>query len=155
MLPDLKKVIEDYFFERFGVDRKFWINYKVYWLGNSLWITSSELVPRYKYISCGMRVLRIMNPEFKILKPTTYVLQYLGDNIKKNVVNMDVDDLKTIINGSYLENNDLDYGYITLRFRSYIIGCGLKDSHGIKNQIPKGRTKELKKSLMKNNRSPD
>lgn len=147
MLPDLKKLVEDCFFERFGVDKKFWINYNVYWLGNSLWITSPELKPRYKYISCGIRALRIMDSEFKVLKPTSYLLQYLGDNIRKNIVDMNIDELKTIFNGQYLENNDLDYGYIALRFRGYIIGCGLKNSHGIKNQIPKGKTKELKNIL--------
>lgn len=143
MLPSLKKLVEDYFFERFGVDRKFWMNYNVYWLGNSLWITSPELEPRHKYISCGMRALRIIKPEFKFLKPTSYLLQYLGNNIRKNILDTDIDDLKTIFNGQYLQNNDLDYGYIALRFKGYIIGCGLKNLHGIKNQIPKGRAREL------------
>ncbi|MFP4654570.1 MAG: hypothetical protein ACLFMM_02660 [Methanohalobium sp.] len=146
-MPDSKKLLENYFFERFGVNRKLWKHYNVYWLGNSLWITSPDLEPSPKYISCGIRALRIMDSEFKSLKPTTYVLQYLGENIKKNIADIDTNDLKTIINGRYLENNSLGYGYIALRYRNYIIGCGLKNSHGIKNQIPKGRKRELEEIL--------
>ncbi|ADI74816.1 hypothetical protein Metev_1987 [Methanohalobium evestigatum Z-7303] len=147
MLLNLKKCLEDYFSERFGVDSDFWKNYNVYLLGNSIWLTSYNLEPKYKNISCGLRALRIKDSELKSLKPTTYILQYLDNHIKTNIVDVDTEDLKKLFNGGYLENNILDNGYVALRYKGYIIGCGMKNSSGVKNQIPKKRAKQLEKII--------
>jgi NOL1/NOP2/fmu family ribosome biogenesis protein len=154
-LLNLKKRLEDYFSERFGVDSDFWKNYNVYLLGNSIWLTSYNLEPKYNNISCGLRALRIKDSELKGLKPTTYILQYLGNHIKNNVVDVDTKDLKKLFDGEYLENNCLENGYVALRYNGYIIGCGMKNSSGVKNQIPKKRAKQLDKIINENYQTED
>ncbi len=139
-MQNSKNRLKNYFYSRFGVHRGFWKDFQTHERGNSIWITSGKIDLMEKFVACGLRALRITNMG---VKPTTYVLQFLDEEIKKNVVILSEEELKTLISKRERIETDLPRGYLALKYEGIIIGCGLKDSKGLRSQIPKGLSKEL------------
>ena len=139
-MQNSKNRLMKYFSERFGVDKGFWSNLKVHEKGKSLWITSNEVSLLDKFVASGIRTLRIFDHGFK---PTTYVLRLLNKEIKRNVVKLSKTELLNLIRDGERIETDLSRGYVALRFRGDVIGCGLIDSKGLRSQIPKGLSQEL------------
>ena len=143
-LQNSKNRLIEYFSSRFDVDDNFWDDFKVHEKGNSLWITSSNIELLENFVASGIRALRIMNHGFK---PTTYILQFLNHEINKNVVNLSHEELKVLIFDREVIKTDLPRGYVALRYEEEVIGCGLRDSKGLRSQIPKGLARELEEIL--------
>ncbi len=144
-MPNSKRKLEEYFHERFGVRKSFWKKFKTHERSDSIWIRSKELQLEEKFVATGLRALRIdkIGP-----KPTTYVLQFLGDSINKNIVKISLEQAKKLISGERIQSKKKNPGYVALKLENQIIGCGLLNSEGlVQNQIPKGRTKELKEVI--------
>lgn len=97
---------------------------------------------RENFISSGIRTLRYVGDK---LKPTTYILQFLRNEIRKNVKNLNHAEAKTLLLERKKLVTSLSPGYIALAFNDMIIGCGLVDStRKLRSQISKNRTKELR-----------
>ena len=149
-MPSSKSKLEDYFEERFGVPQKFWKNYSAFENENSIWVRSEEIEEpeRMDTVAAGIRALRKQKFGFK---PTTYILQFLGDEISRNVVELKRKELdKVVFQRESLESkriSNLSRGFVALKFSGEILGCGLKTRNGLKTQIPKARSKKLQDVL--------
>lgn len=139
-MQNLKNKLVNYFSERFGVDGEFWNDFKVYKKSGDLWICSEDVRIRESFVAGGIRALRLWDSR---VKPTTYILQFLEDQINKNIVKLDSKDLERLVFKRKKLDSNLSPGYVAMEFRGKIIGCGLIDSNGLHTQIPKGRAREL------------
>ncbi len=142
-MQNLRKKVENYFKDRFGVTKNFWNDYKFHKKGKSIWTTTKKMNLDRNFTACGIRTLRIIND---YLKPTTYILQILDKKIEKNTKNLNENEFqKLVLKREPIESSKTP-GYISLKFKSHIIGCGLINSNQrLKTQISKERTKELRK----------
>jgi len=134
-LPNLENA-KNYIKERFGVE----IGNALYYKGD-YWYCHN---PSEKYETNGIRALRDMSIG---LKPTTYFLQLIGPKIAKNKVELQKEELESLLNGEMIERNMDSKGYVALFYESRCIGCGLYKDSLISTRIPKGRGNELLKSL--------
>lgn len=132
--------------EQFGIDPSFWHEFTIYEKGGDLWITSKqqEFATDEDIMALGLRALRDTGIG---LKPTTYLLQFLGDRITERVVDLDRENLDELVFEREKLASALPNGYVALRFRDKILGCGLVTSRGLETQVPKGRSKTLKTML--------
>lgn len=90
--------------------------------------------------SYGFRFLRVSELGFK---PTTYALQYLDDKIENNRVELEKEELETLLEGEMIERIMEDKGYVALVYRGQVVGCGFYMDELVSSRIPKGRAKEL------------
>ncbi len=138
-----------YIKERFGVENIF-EDYKFVERSGDYWIIPRNMEVKDKCITAGIRALRDTGMG---LKPTTYFLQVVGEDISKNVIELDRASLKKMVFDrekiSLNESkNNVENGYVALEFMGEIIGCGLKKNDGLVTQIPKGRAKILEDILI-------
>ncbi|MDY6778918.1 MAG: hypothetical protein SVU32_09715 [Candidatus Nanohaloarchaea archaeon] len=139
-MPGLRSELAGYFEDRFGVDPGYWERFACHESGDSIWITSRSMDVRDQHQTAGIRALRRTNLG---LKPTTYILQFLGDELRKNVVRLEAEEVQRLVLEREELETDLPRGYVVLRFDGEVLGCGLVTGSGLRTQVPKGRTQEL------------
>lgn len=139
-----RKKLELYFEERFDVNPEFWSEFQVREKSGSLWIVSEDVEIDEKAEAAGIRALRDTNLG---LKPTTYILQFLDSEISRRVVELDRDDLERLVFDREVLERDIEHGYVALKYRGRIIGCGLQTRNGLRTQVPKGRSHDLEAML--------
>ena len=134
---------ESYIEERFGAE-DILEDYRLVERSGDFWIIPIEMELNEKYITAGIRAFRDTGIG---IKPTTYFLQFLGDRIDRNVVELDREELEKLVFERETIGCGLTPGYVALKFRGDIIGCGLNRTEGLETQIPKGRAKTLRMNL--------
>ncbi len=145
-MPSSRKRFESYFERQFGIEKSFWEDFKIHERSDSLWIVSRKVELQEEFMAAGMRAVRKTN---RGLKPTTYMLQILESQIDKNIAELDRKQLHHLVfEREVLEGFEkVDKGYVALKFRGSVIGCGLKTGKGLETQIPKSRARELDSCL--------
>lgn len=126
--------------ERFGVDADT-INLER--VNGDYWLCSEE-TSGLETETRGIRAVRDMDIG---LKPTTYLLQLLQDEISKNVIELSQKDLESFNEDEMIEREMSKKGYVALKFQDRIIGCGFYMDGLVSNRIPEGRLQELVDAL--------
>lgn len=143
-MPDSEnKVVEawSYLEERFGVIESDLEKFDLKQKSGDIWLVSEGLETDLKTETEGFRFLRVTG---RGLKPTTYGLQFLGDRISKNVVEVDREELLKLLRREEMIDRDLEEeGYVALKYGSRIIGCGMFKDKVVSSRVPKGRGEEL------------
>jgi NOL1/NOP2/fmu family ribosome biogenesis protein len=129
----------EYLKTRFGIDRER-VPYRLEKVNGDLWLVSEQMDDFLQPETKGIRAVRCMDIG---LKPTTYLLQLLEDAIELNKVELDEDEFKDLLDGSMIEREMDEKGYVALSFRGKIYGCGLYKDELVSSRIPKGRAQEL------------
>ncbi len=144
-MPDLESRGWNYIEERFGVERGELKNYELRKRSGDLWLVSRDLETSLNIEAHGIRFIRDTNIG---LKPTTYSLQFLGDRIEKNRVEMSREEtLKMLKREEMIERNLEKEGYVALEFEDCIVGCGFYRNGKVSSRIPKSRSQELEEIL--------
>lgn len=139
-MPDSgNREASEYFEERFGVDIEDVEGLEFVKRSGDHWIRSQEENKLEKETE-GIRALRDTG---KYLKTTTYVLQLLDEKLEKNVVGLNREELKELLNGEMIPVEASSKGYVALKFEGKIIGCGLYMDDVVSSRIPRGRAEEL------------
>ncbi len=134
-----------YLENRFGINREELEDYELREKSGDLWLVSSDAETGLEVETHGIRFIRIMDIG---MKPTTYALQLLGDDIGKNTVELDRDELVMLLRREdMVERQMSEEGYVALKFQDHIIGCGFYRNGTVSSRVPKGRGKELAKIL--------
>lgn len=94
-------------------------------------------------MATGIRLLRSTGMTHSPYKPTTYGLQVLADHVSRSIVELSREELEAVVFDRERIGCDADQGYVALRFRDSIIGCGRVTRKGLETQIPKGRAQDL------------
>ena len=88
----------------------------------------------------GIRLARIYPYS---LKPTTFAMQVLGGQSTRNVVDLDDEQAKLLINGGNLHTDvEADNGFVLIRWRGFVVGVGFYKRPVLKSQIPRFRPVE-------------
>ena len=138
---DRINLILEYCMERFGINNKTFENYNWY-IGskNRIYIGPEEL-ERIKPESIGLSVFRLD----KTPKPTTNFLQLFGIHITKNIVELKSEETIEYCAGKNLcPNLNTEPGFVVVKNRNRILGCGHWNGSLLKNQIPKSRFCKIK-----------
>ena len=129
-------LILEYCMERFGINNKTFVNYNWY-IGskNRVYIGPEEL-ERIKPESIGISVFRLN----KTPKPTTNFLQLFGRHVTKNIIELSSKETIEYCAGENLSPNlNMETGFVIVKHRDRILGCGHWNGSMLKNQIPKSR----------------
>ncbi|QGA80574.1 hypothetical protein [Candidatus Nanohalobium constans] len=135
-MPNSRNKAKKYLEERFGVETK---ELTLKEISGDFWLTSSE-ESNLEFETEGIRAVRVMDIG---LKPTTYLLQLLDDEISRNVIEVNEKEMKTLEEGGMIQRTMGKKGYIALKFQGRVIGCGLYKDELVSSRIPEGRMKEL------------
>lgn len=132
--------------KRFGVKKKDLSEFGIEKVAGDYWL-HTEQNTNLEFETKGIRCLRDTG---RGLKPTTYILQLFENEIKKNKVKLDHEELiKLLKREEMIERNREEEGYVALEYQDRIIGCGYYKNEKVSSRIPKGRSKELKKIIQK------
>lgn len=89
--------------------------------------------------SIGVALLRRTNYGYK---PTTAALQFFGPQIRRNALSLaSLEEARRFLSGQTLNirpTEEVEPGYVHVRFGSYELGCGLWARGQLHSQIPKG-----------------
>ena len=138
---NLKHEVISYFVDRFGVPESAFSGL-VFILGkDAVWAASALLPPSiFSPRPPGLRALRLMG---KGVKPTSVFLQFLGNRITTNRVEIeDCSTLRTLLRGGTVPAA-ASPGYVAIAFHGEIIGCGIARAETVKALIPTGRRRAL------------
>lgn len=134
-----------YIRQRFGVERSDLDQYSLVQKSGDIWLVSRGLETELETETEGFRFIRVTD---RGLKPTTYALQFLGDLISKNVVEIEKEELLKLLRREEMIDRDLDEdGYVALKYGERIVGCGMYKADVVSSRVPKGRGKELAQIL--------
>lgn len=132
-----------YLEERFGIEKL--EGYRLEKKSGDLWLVSDQVDTELEVETWGVRLLRNKERGFK---PTSYALQFLGDKISRNIIEVDRSELLMLLKREGMIDRDLDEdGYVALKFEGRVIGCGFYRDDVVSSRVPKGRSNELVKIL--------
>lgn len=141
---DVAKVWK-YLEDRFRVGEDDLKDFKIVKVSGDYWICPVQLETGKEIETLGFRFVRETGRGFK---PTTYALQFLGDRVSRNIVNLDKKEFLKLLKREDMIERDLgSEGYVALKFEGRIVGCGFYKDEKVSSRIPKGRGKELSKIL--------
>ncbi len=131
----------NYIGERFGVEKTDLEDFNIKRVAGDYWLISEQVDTLLEVETYGFRFVRITG---RGLKPTTYALQFLGDKISKNIVELDKQEFLDLLNRREMIDREMEEkGYVALSFEGQIVGCGYYMNETVSSRIPKGRGKEL------------
>lgn len=125
--------------ERFGIEENNLQGLEFREVSGDIWLTSEEETS-LEAETQGIRAVRVMDIG---LKPTTYILQLLGDKISRKIVNVDEKEFKTLLKGDMIERSMDEKGYVAIKFNGKVFGCGFYMDELVSSRIPEGRAEEL------------
>jgi NOL1/NOP2/fmu family ribosome biogenesis protein len=140
-LPSSESEAWKYVQERFGIGRED-LDFSFRERSGDIWVTTGE--EEQEAQTEGFRFLRDTKHGFK---PTTYALQFLGDRISKNIVEVDAEEIQVLLEGDMIQRKMDEKGYVAIKFQDQIFGCGLYKDQLVSSRIPKGRGKELLRAI--------
>ena len=130
----------EYCVERFDISEEAFEEYQLYEGSKKKIYLIKELINlRFVPESSGLCIFRFD----KTPKPTTNFLQLFGLKIKKNVLDISEANLIEYCKGHDLEinikKNNIEPGFIAIRYKKSVVGCAHWNKNIIKNQLPKSK----------------
>lgn len=134
----------EYLGERFGVRKEDLPGFRIEKISGDYWLHTEKDI-ELEFETKGIRCVRDTG---RALKPTTYILQLLENEIEKNIVKVDREELVDLLDREEMIDREMEEeGYVALEYEDRIIGCGYYKNEKVSSRIPKGRSKELRKIL--------
>jgi len=139
----MRSFILKYLRDRFGISKRIFSDYSFIVRGEKIWIAFKNVLEKdlegLNIEAIGLLFGRYFEKQ-KRFKPTTNALQIFGRYATKNIVELDEKEKEMYIRGYDLEKKlNLEEGYVIVKFKNDVLGCGLYREGKIKNQIPKAR----------------
>ena len=133
-----------YFSRRFDADLSDLEHLRFIARGDDIWATTA--FPSLDLASSRTAGLRALRRTPHGLKPTSAFLTLLGPRLRSSIATVQQDSLRQLLMGRQIEMN-LSDGYVALKFRDDILGCGRAGSGHVTALIPTGRRRELIEAL--------
>ena len=132
-----RKDILNHLKERYGIPEEVFQEYGFLVKGRKIWVYKKGMwIPKGKLESVGMVALRIG----KELKPTTNFIQLFGKYASKNVVEIkSEEDMKRFVNGKDIHLGIPGRGYVFVKYKEDVLGCGFLRDGVLLNLIPNDR----------------
>ncbi len=136
------EAVREYLRGRFGVEE---LPGRVVERARGLWLTTADLIPQgVKVHSVGVRLFYLQGWG---LKPASLGLSFLAGRIKRNRVEVDLDELERLLLGHAVERPEAPEGYVAIVYRGDVIGCGKVREGKLFAEISKARRQELLAAL--------
>ena len=138
------KLLLEYCIERFEMSDKVFKGYQLY-EGSKNKIYLIQKIPDLRFVpeSSWLCIFRFD----KTPKPTTNFLQLFGSKIKRNILDINKFNLIEYCKGKDLKKdiikNNIEPGFIAIRYKESVIGCAHWNKKIIKNQLPKSRRSQI------------
>lgn len=138
-MPNSSSEVWKFLEERFGIDRDEFSRYELVKKSGDWWLTTGTCDLEVE--TNGVRAVRELDIG---LKPTTYLLQILGDSISRNVFEPTEEEFLKLMRREEMIDADFEKeGYVAIRFRGRIAGCGFYKDGVVSSRVSKGRAGEL------------
>lgn len=136
---DESQQVLSYFSSRFGISPETFQGYHFLKIGSTIWVASA--VPGLKEAIGALKVETVGIPLIRTnvgwWKPTTAGLQVFGKKATRNVVELDDEQLEMLLRKEPIWGQlPAEPGYVIVRWRGHILGCGLYGKGRLRSQIP-------------------
>jgi len=136
------EVVREYLRERFGVEE---LPGRVVERARGLWLTTADFIPQgVKVHSVGVRLFYLHG---RGLKPASLGLSLLAGGIRRNRVEVSLEELERLLLGHAVERPEAPEGYVAIVYRGDVIGCGKVKGGRLSAEISKARRRELLAAL--------
>ncbi|MEW6035292.1 MAG: hypothetical protein AB1529_01650 [Candidatus Micrarchaeota archaeon] len=140
----LQKAVLEYFGERFGLGAGAFEPYGLY-LGSKgrVFLGPKQAIPKPRIVTIGLLVARVTDS----IKPTTNLLQCFGKQVTKNAIELGREQALAYARGADLMLNEglaASDGYVLLRYKGHMLGCGHLRGRAVKNMLPKAKRLDLR-----------
>ncbi len=114
-------------------------------VADDVWLAPADNETAMAVKTYGIRCIRVQDIG---LKPTTYALQLLDDEISMSNISLSDEQCRTVLEGDLVPVEECEGelesdGYVALRYRGRVLGCGLYKNGTVSSRIAKGRAQEL------------
>lgn len=122
-----RKEVLRYLEERFGIEASHFENYEILRGVSNFWLfPKTPYLDKLKNLQIQTVGLLFLRQVSKYLKPTSAFLQRFGYLAKKNVISLPEEIILTLKERNKVEIIlDLEPGYVILKNKNWILGCGL------------------------------
>ena len=140
-----EELFVEYFGERFGVRKKLWDSFEILVGKRTVYIRAAEeKFPRgWEVENAGFRVARLTS---NLFKPGNRLLQWLGEEVKRSIVEINAEEFKKILERKLVVPSlspGCSRGFVALKFRGKVAGCGFWTGEELQTQISKGLSSQL------------
>jgi len=142
-----RREILDYFSQRFGIPEKGFEGYCFLKEERKIWVVRDHpelesTLQQLKVESAGIPLLRT---KISMWKPTTAGLQFFGRHAIRNVIDLEGEILRAFLRRESIEGPfSLEPGFVIVRWRGRVLGCGVYGKGKLRSQIPGPRRRGLK-----------
>ena len=142
-----RKEILDYFTGRFGIPEKAFDGFRFLMGERKIWVAREHpelerILNQLKVESAGIPLLRT---KISMWKPTTAGLHLFGRHATRNVIDLDGDALLAFLKRENLDCPlPLDPGFVIIRWKGTVLGCGVYGKGKLRSQIPGKRGEPFK-----------
>ncbi len=128
--------------ERFGIPEVTFDRFDVIEEQETVFVGTPEVM-KFDAVRPMRRGIRLARVYPYSLKPTTFGMQVLGGQATRNVVDVNDEQAKLLINGGTLSAEiEADNGFVLIRWRGLVAGVGFYKRPVLKSQIPRFRPVE-------------
>jgi NOL1/NOP2/fmu family ribosome biogenesis protein len=128
--------------ERLGIPREVFDRLEVIEEQETVFVGTPEVM-KFDAVRPMRRGIRLARVYPYSLKPTTFGMQVLGGQATRNVIDVDDQQAKLLINGGTLRTeSEVDNGFVLIRWWGFVAGVGFYKRPVLKSQIPRFRPVE-------------
>ena len=139
--PELRDEITTFYEQQFGIPESFLRDLAIEANKEEIWGGTGVALPGiYSARHIGLRIGRNFPGGFK---PTSVFLAALGELISRSEVSVELETLRKLLLGQRIPFADIEAGYVALKYRGDILGCGRCHQGKLQALIPTGRRREL------------
>ncbi|RKX61244.1 MAG: hypothetical protein DRP29_00930 [Thermodesulfobacteriota bacterium] len=127
ILEEERKEILGYLEERFGIPQNVFENYEILRGVSNFWLfPKTDYLDKLRGLDVQTVGLLFLRKVSKYLKPTSVFLQRFGHLATKNIVILSQEEISILKEKNKIEIElDLEPGYVILKDKHWILGCGL------------------------------
>jgi len=127
ILEEERKEILGYLEERFGIPQNVFKNYEILRGVSNFWLfPKTDYLDKLRGLDVQTVGLLFLRKVSKYLKPTSVFLQRFGHLATKNIVILSQEEISILKEKNKIEIElDLEPGYVILKDKHWILGCGL------------------------------
>ena len=139
--PELRHEITTFYEQQFGIPESFLRDLAIEANKEEIWGGTGVALPGiYSARHIGLRIGRNFPGGFK---PTSVFLAALGELISRSEVSVELETLRKLLLGQRIPFAGIETGYVALKYRGDILGCGRCHQGKLQALIPTGRRREL------------
>ncbi|MGM0380504.1 MAG: hypothetical protein ACQEP7_00805 [bacterium] len=149
MAQDAELFVE-YFNRRFGVRVNYWEKLEID-VGEKTVYIKPDFFPfpeNWQFKSAGFRAARLTS---KYFKPANRLLQLLDNEINKNLIPLEASQFRQLVverEEIPLPRLQLERGYVALKFKNYVAGCGFWTGSRLQTQVSKSLGNQFPKKIL-------